>query len=490
MAQWRPAAQYGYIVGKRAVPATMAATYGVLNKHTGEVFSHVSHAPPEAMQQAMDAAHAARPAMQALAPWQRKAVLDDIVAQIDRHREKFATAIVLEAGKTITDARGEVTRALDTFALAANEAVRIEGDCLPLAVSPATNGLSGITRRFPVGVVGMITPFNFPLNLTAHKVAPAIAAGCPFILKPSDRTPISALLLGEIMSNTDLPDGSFSVLPCENDVADLFTKEDKRVQMISFTGSPGVGWYLKNNSGRKKVLLELGGNAPVIVDRTADIDHAVARIAFGAFYYAGQTCISAQRVYVMDEVYDELKEKLAAAVNGLNARRGDPFDADTFLSPMISEQDVERVQGWVKEAVEAGGSIVAGGGVADYCLHDATLLENVPATASVVCKEVFGPVCVLQRIKSFEEGVQLSNDSEFGLQAGVFTNNFNNAFYAFEHIEAGGVVINDVSTTRSDAQPYGGVKSSGIGREGVKNSLEEFSELRCLVMRDAGKTPS
>ena len=336
---------------------------------------------------------------------------------------------------------------------------------------------------FPLGPCSFISPFNFPLNLVAHKVAPALAVGCPFVLKPASSTPVGALILGEILAETDLPEGTFSILPCPRSGADQFTT-DARLKLLSFTGSPEVGWALKARAGHKKVVLELGGNAGCIVDAGADVELAVERIVLGAFYQSGQSCISVQRVLIHASLYDEVKERLVQRVRQL--KMGDPLKEDTFIGPLITEEDARRVESWVSDAVSVGARVLVGG-KRHGLIYEPTLLENVDPGQKVSCVEVFGPVATLQPFEDFAEAVRVVNDSVYGLQAGVFTPNLHHAFYAFNELEVGGVVINDVPSVRVDSMPYGGVKESGLGREGVRFAMEEMTEMRLLLLNKVGR---
>jgi acyl-CoA reductase-like NAD-dependent aldehyde dehydrogenase len=335
-------------------------------------------------------------------------------------------------------------------------------------------------RRVPVGPCSFISPFNFPLNLAAPKMAPAIAAGCPFVLKPASMTPVGALLIGEILAETGLPPGAFSILPCRRDGADLFTT-DERLELLSFTGSPEVGWALKARAGKKKVVLELGGNAAVVVDETGnDLADVVERIVFGAFYQSGQSCIGVQRIVVHEAVYDELRDRLVAATEALVM--GDPKDERTFIGPMIAEEEAVRLHAWIESAVARGARRLCGGR-REGAMLEATLLEDVPAGEPVVCKEAFGPVAVLSRFRDFDAALAQVNDSVYGLQAGVFTRDLYRAHRAWDALEVGGVVIGDVPSFRADHMPYGGVKESGFGREGVRFAMEDMTEIRLLLVR-------
>jgi acyl-CoA reductase-like NAD-dependent aldehyde dehydrogenase len=334
-------------------------------------------------------------------------------------------------------------------------------------------------KRVPIGPCSFIAPFNFPLNLAAHKVAPALAVGCPFVLKPASLTPIGALMIGEVLAETDLPRGAFSVLPTPRAGAELFTT-DERFKLLSFTGSPAVGWDLKARAGKKKVVLELGGNAAVIVEPDADLEDAGERITFGAFYQSGQSCIGVQRILIHDEIYDALRDRLVASASAL--RSGDPRDPETTIGPMISEKEAARLDGWIQQATGAGAKLLCGG-VRDGAMLEATLLEDVAPDQPVVCDEAFGPVAVLSRYRDFDAALAAVNDSAFGLQAGVFTRDLYKAQRAWDVLEVGGVVVGDVPSWRVDHMPYGGVKDSGLGREGIRFAIEDMTEIRMLVVR-------
>ncbi|NER81486.1 MAG: aldehyde dehydrogenase family protein, partial [Leptolyngbya sp. SIO1D8] len=343
------------------------------------------------------------------------------------------------------------------------------------------SGYRGMWQRVPIGPCSFISPFNFPLNLAAHKVAPALAAGCPFVLKPASLTPIGALIIGETLAETDLPKGAFSILPCRGDGARLFT-EDDRLKLLSFTGSAEVGWDLKAKAGRKPVVLELGGNAACIVDKDANLEDAVDRIIFGAFYQSGQSCIGVQRVLVHEEVYGDFKDRFVAAVS--NLKSGNPHDEDTFIGPMISEKEADRLHGWVKDAEARGANLLAGGNL-DGKMLEATVLDNVPEDCDVVQEEAFGPVAVLSRFTDLDAALRSVNKSRYGLQAGIFTRDLYKAMRAWDILDVGGVVVGDVPSWRVDHMPYGGVKDSGLGREGIRWAIEDMTETRLLVIRDA-----
>jgi len=472
---------YPYYLANEAVYAN--TDLDVIDKYSGQVATKVAMADAQTIDQAIDAAVAAAEPMRKMPAYQRQNILNHCVARFTERYEELAQALCIEAGKPIKDARGEVGRLIDTFRIAAEESVRMEGEVMTMDITPRADGYSGMWKRVPIGPCSFISPFNFPLNLAAHKVAPALAVGCPFVLKPASMTPIGALIIAEVLAETDLPKGAFSVLPCRRDGADLFT-EDDRLKLLSFTGSPGVGWDLKARAGKKPVVLELGGNAAVIVDHDADQEDAVERIIFGAFYQSGQSCIGVQRIIIHDSIYDSLKAKLVERTGQLI--KGNPADEDTFIGPMISEKEATRLHGWVLDAVSAGATVLCGG-EREGAMLDATLIENVPSDAALMCQEAFGPVACLSRFTDFDDALVMVNDSVFGLQAGVFTRDLYKAQKAWDELDVGGVVIGDVPSWRVDHMPYGGVKDSGLGREGVKFAMEDMTEIRLLVTRTPPK---
>jgi len=471
---------YPYYLANR--PSAPNTDLEVLDKYTGEVATRVAMADAKAIDRAIGAAEAAAAPMRELRAYQRQAVLDHCVRRFRERAEELTMALCIEAGKPIQDARGEVSRLIDTFRIASEESTRILGEVLPMDISARAHDYTGMWKRVPIGPCSFISPFNFPLNLTAHKIAPALAVGCPFVLKPASLTPVGALIIGEVLAETDLPEGAFSILPCRRDGADLFTS-DERLKLLSFTGSPGVGWDLKARAGKKPVILELGGNAACIVDEDADLDDAVGRIIHGAFYQSGQSCISVQRVIAHESLYERCRDKLVAATRALEM--GDPKDPSTFIGPMISEGEAARLHGWIQSAVAAGAKLLCGGNRKGTML-EATLLEDVPKNEDVVCQEAFGPVAVLSRFSDFEAALEEVNQSAFGLQAGIFTRDLYKAQRAWDVLEVGGVVIGDVPSWRVDHMPYGGVKDSGLGREGIRWAIEDMTEIRLLVIR----TPS
>ena len=470
---------YPYYLANK--PVATNTDLEVFDKYTGKRVTRVAVADAKAVGKAITAAYKAREAMAAFPPGARREVLEHCVRRFEERREELALALCIEAGKPIADARGEVTRLIDTFRIAAGEATRIGGDLLELQISERTVGYRGMVKRVPIGVCSLITPFNFPLNLVAHKVAPAIAAGCPFVLKPALKTPIGALIIAAILAETDLPAGAFSVVTCSDEDASPLV-EDDRIALLSFTGGL-IGWDLKARAGRKKVVLELGGNAACIVDADPGValDEVVKRLVSGAYYQSGQSCIGVQRIYAHADIHDALRRKLKAAVGKL--RMGDPRDEETFIGPMIDEEAAIRVEDWIAKARKAGAKKLAGGEREGNMLP-AWLLEKVPHDSDLYRKEAFGPVAFIEPFEDFDDALAAVNDSEFGLQAGVFTARLDHAMRAWDRLDVGGVVVGDIPSFRVDNMPYGGVKLSGLGREGVRYAIEDMTEQRLLVIRD------
>lgn len=452
----------------------------VLDKYSGAVIARVALAGPAEIHAALAAAVAAEAPMAALASYERAAILEQLLAGIQERFEELSQLLCAEAGKAIKDARGEVQRLIDTVRIAAGEATRIYGEVLPLDISARTRSYRGMTRRVPIGTCAFVTPFNFPLNLVAHKIAPAIAAGCPFVLKPASYTPLSALVLGEILAATALPPGAFSILPSTREAADLLVT-DGRSKLLSFTGSAPVGWDMKARAGKKKVTLELGGNAACIVHEDANIDDAVARLIIGAYYQSGQSCISVQRVLIHEAVFEAVRDKLVAASQTLVA--GNPADEKTFIGPLIAEKEAERLCRWIESATDRGGVLLCGGDREGAVLMP-TLLAHVPHDEPLWTEEAFGPVAVLEKYSDFNDALARVNDSAYGLQAGIFTRDIGRIQTAWDQLHVGGVVINDVPSFRVDNMPYGGVKDSGLGREGVRAAIEDMTEVRLLVIRN------
>jgi acyl-CoA reductase-like NAD-dependent aldehyde dehydrogenase len=436
------------------------------------------HATPEQYEQAVAAAVSAFEETRRLPAYERGNALRSISAGIKARREELGKLIATEAGKPIRDALVEVDRATLTFRLGAEEAERMTGETIPLDLMPASRGRMGITRRFPIGPVAGISPFNFPLNLAAHKLAPAIASGCSIVLKPPSKDPLTMLTVAEIVAEAGLPDGAVSILPMSRELGDRMVADD-RFKLLTFTGSPSVGWRMKARAGKKKVVLELGGNAGVIVDKTADLDWAVGRVLVGGFTYSGQVCISVQRLFVHEQVWDEFMARFVEGAKGL--KLGDPLDSSTDVGPMVDAHASERTQRWVDEAIALGGKALLGG-KADGTMFPPTILTDVPMTAQVCSNEAFAPLVVAFPFKDFGDAVRQVNDSMFGLQTGVFTNDLEHAWEGFNELEVGGVMINDVPTYRIDHMPYGGVKDSGLGREGLRWAIEDMTELRIMVL--------
>ncbi|MDA8170344.1 MAG: aldehyde dehydrogenase family protein [Nitrospiraceae bacterium] len=455
-----------------------AQTAEVINPFSGEAVAKVCQAGAADLEEAIAQAGKSRPVLAALASYKRAEILERVSEGIYARREELARAVTSENGKPLVESRAEAERASLTFRIASEEAVRIGGEFIPLDRNRASEGRWGITRRFPAGPVLGITPFNFPLNLVAHKIAPAVAAGNPIILKPASKTPISALLLGGVMMESGLPEGCLSVLPASaKTIGPAVT--DARIKVLSFTGSAAVGWGLKKLAFDKKVILELGGNAGVLLDEDCDLKYAAGRAVAGAFSYAGQVCISVQRIYAHRRIYDAFLELFVPKVKAL--KMGDPMDETVQIGPMIDEDNLERVASWVDEALAAGAKLVAGGKRSGR-FYEPTVIVDATPQMKLSCMEVFAPVVTVTPVESFDEGIRAINDSVYGLQAGVFTGSLKRAFQAFEAIEAGGVIINDVPTYRVDHMPYGGVKQSGSGREGIRYAVEEMTEPRLMAL--------
>jgi glyceraldehyde-3-phosphate dehydrogenase (NADP+) len=449
----------------------------VINPYNGKQFAQTWLAGAAELEEAITAGEAAEPVMERMPLWQRYEILAQISDALKSDRERLAAVLSQESGKPMRYALGELDRASQTFRIAAEESKRLPGEYLSLDWTPPGEGKEGWVKYFPVGLMAGIAPFNFPLNLAVHKIAPAIAAGNPIILKPARSTPLSVLELAKIINRTALPKGAVSILPMDREAGNQLVT-DYRFKMLSFTGSPAVGWKMKREAGRKKVLLELGGNAGVIVSDTADLEKAVPKCVIGGYAYSGQVCIHVQRIYVHEKVFDAFAEKFTGRVKGL--KFGDPLNPATEISVMIDEENATRVEEWVQESVEEGARILLGG-KKKGTWFEPTVLTKTATSMKVCALEIFGPVVTLEKFNDFHEAVSFINDSRYGLQAGVFTNRLDEMNYAFHHIKVGGVIINDVPTFRVDHMPYGGVKDSGFGREGVKYSIREMMEPRLLV---------
>jgi acyl-CoA reductase-like NAD-dependent aldehyde dehydrogenase len=464
-----------YLQGKwteEGTPVEICAPYD------GVPIAQVFQATREHVEKALQGAVGAFGTTRKLPAFERQRVLRSIAHHMTSRKEDFARILALEAGKPIRAARTEVERSIFTFVVAAEETTRIPGEYLSLDWQQYAAGRWGIVKRFPLGPVAGITPFNFPLNLVAHKVAPAIASGCTMILKPAPQTPLSSLLLAEAVEQAGLPDGAFNVLPLSNEDAGLLVTDD-RIKLISFTGSVPVGWDIKRRAGKKKVALELGGNAGVIVHSDADLPWAAERCVGGGFGYAGQTCISVQRILVERPAFAKFRDLLLDGVSKLKV--GDPLDESTDLGPLIRESDAIRAAEWVQEAVREGATLLCGGRRQGSILEP-TVLTGTRAEMSVNCREIFAPVVTIEPYDDFSQALRQINDSAYGLQAGVFTRDVNRIFQAYEELEVGGVIAGDVPSFRIDHMPYGGVKDSGAGREGLRYAIGEMTEPRLLVM--------
>lgn len=452
----------------------------IRNPYNDEVVGVINIPDLDTAKQSVYFAEKAADKLKDLPSYERSSILKKIVDGIDKRQEEFAKTLVQEAGKPLATARIEVQRAMTTFSVAAEEANRFNsGEVLPLDIIPGSEKRFGISKRFPLGVVMGISPFNFPLNLVAHKVAPAIASGNALILKPASQTPISALMLGEIAIEAGLPEGALNIIPLPGSDIDPVL-EDPRIKKISFTGSDVVGWELMSKYTKKKVTLELGGNAAVIIDEDPpDFDFAAGRNAWGAFYQAGQSCISVQRIYVHQSIFDKFVDKFIEETKKL--KLSDPMHEDTDLGPVIDDKSAERIMKWIDEAVDKGAKVLTGGG-REGKLIEPTVLTNVTPDSNVSCSEVFGPVVQIEPYKDYGQALEQVNNTRYGLQAGVFTKDMKKAFKAYESIETGGVVINDCPSFRVENMPYGGIKDSGVGREGIKYAIEDMTELKLMVV--------
>jgi len=450
----------------------------IKSPYNQEPVARIHFASTLQMEDAVTAAHEAFAETKKLSSLERSQVLEKISSEINRDKEELARSIALSSGKTIKSSRIEVERAVNTFNIASEEAKRIGGEIIPLDLSAQTEERWGLVRHFPVGVIGAISPFNFPLNLVAHKVAPAFASGNSLILRPASQVSITSMLLGKIIQGTDYPAGGINVVPSGYEAAEVLIN-DERVKMLTFTGSPKIGWALKKKAHKKKVTLELGGNAAVIVEPDANLDFALPRIILGAFSYSGQICISIQRIFLHEQIYDRFMADFIDATQKL--KMGDPLEEDTDIGPMINLGAAEQTEEWLNEAVESGARIIAGG-KREGSMFEPTILENVKPELRISWLEAFAPVAVITRYKDFEDALKGANYSIYGLQAGIFTGNLNKAFRAYEALDVGGVIVNDIPTFRIDHMPYGGVKESGFGREGLKYAIEEMTEMKLMAI--------
>lgn len=452
-------------------------TFQVTNPYDNSVIAETSKAGKEELETSIQQAQSVEQEMAEFPGWKRTAVLLEIASELENNLEYHAKLLAMEAGKPMRYATGEVKRAIQTFRIAGEEARRLPSEHISLDWTQAGEGREGWVKYFPIGLVAAIAPFNFPLNLATHKIAPAIAAGCPVILKPASSTPLSTLALAKIIDNTDLPKGVFSVLPMDRESGNQLVT-DERFKLLTFTGSPEVGWNMKNNAGKKKVVLELGGNAGVIISRDADIDHAVRKCLTGAFAYSGQVCIHAQRIFVESDIFEEFTLKFKLETEKL--KTGTPLDESTDISAMIDKNNAERVEQWISEAEEQGAKVITGG-IRDNTIVKPTILTNTNSMMKVCAQEVFGPVVAVEPFNDYNEALNMINDSRYGLQAGIFTDSIERMNQAWKKLDVGGIIMNDVPTFRVDHMPYGGVKDSGLGREGVKYSIHDMMEPKILV---------
>ncbi|MFP3392913.1 aldehyde dehydrogenase family protein [Brevibacillus sp. SIMBA_040] len=449
---------------------------------SGELLAEIAQADERDVDEAIEAAKAASKVMAKMPASQRALILEKAVAIMEERKEELAVILAQEAAKPVRTGRGEIARTIQTYKFAAEEAKRIHGETVPLDAAPGGEGRLAFTVRKPIGVVGAITPFNFPFNLVAHKVGPAIAAGNTVVLKPASQTPLSSLILADIFAEAGLPAGALNILPGKGAVVGEKLVGDSRIAAITFTGSPAVGIAMKNKAGLKRVTLELGSNSAVIIDHNVEITQAlIDRCVMGAFSFSGQVCISLQRVYIHQSKYEEFLNKFKAATEKLVL--GDPLKEETDMSSLISLKDHERMGAWVQEAVDAGAHVVTGGKAVSDRLYAPTILTNVGAHVSCSCQEVFGPIVVVTPFETIDEAIEAVNDSRFGLQAGIYTSDIHAAMRAAEELEVGGVMINDIPTFRVDNMPYGGVKDSGFGREGIKYAVEELTELKLIAIK-------
>ncbi|MEG1399649.1 MAG: aldehyde dehydrogenase family protein [Acinetobacter sp.] len=468
-----------YVAGKAV---TTTQWLEVHDKYRNKIYARVALADAKILEKAIAASVKAEADMAALKPFQKQKILLHCVKRFNELREELTEILIAEGGKPRGAASAEVERLINTFQLAADAVTQLDdGHLLPLAVTAAASRYRGMVKHVPIGAVSLISPFNFPLNLVAHKIAPAIAAGCPFVLKPASLTPISALMIAKVLAETDLPKGSWSVLPCDRQAADILVTDD-RFKLLSFTGSDQVGWDMKARAGRKKVTLELGGNAAVLIDADTVIDDAlIDRLVSAAYGHAGQVCISVQRILVHADLYADVKKKLITKLKKIKA--DDPTLSTTLVGPMIKEAEAIRLKKWIDKAEKKGAKVLVGGSLQGV-LFEPTLLEQVDAKLEIYKDEAFGPVAILEKFKDFEQGITTINQSRFGLQAGVYTQNLNKMLYAWDHLHVGGVIINDVPTFRVDNMPYGGVKDSGLGREGIHSAIRDMQEERLLVIKE------
>ena len=468
------AKEYGFFIGGKWRKS--GKLLDVVYPHDGKLIARVHLAQEKDIQDALDAADKAFAVTRKALAWERSDWCRKIMEGLAKRKDELTKTLALEAGKPWQNAATEVDRAIGTFGCAAEEAHRLQGELVPMDTTKASGKRFGIARRFPIGVISGITPFNFPLNLACHKLAPALASGNTMVLKPASKTPLTALLLAEIVEEAGIPAGAFNVVPCNSKLAGPLI-EDERVKMVSFTGSDAVGWDLKKRAANKKVALELGGDAAVIIEPDADLDVAAKKCVPASFSYSGQSCISIQRLFVHERVREAFTEKFLKHTKAL--KTGEPLQKDTEFSCMIDEENAKRIEEWVEEARGLGAKILCGGH-RKGAYYEPTVLTGVPKKTRLGCREAFGPIVILIPYADFDKVLKEANNSAFGLQAGLFTRDLNKIMKAFEELEVGGLMVNETSTFRVDNMPYGGIKRSGVGREGLKYAIEEMTELKLL----------
>jgi len=463
-----------YVAGKFIETST---PHDVINPFTQKVFAKTYLGGKKELESAITKAKSVADEMKKIPSYRRFEILFQISDEIKKDRERLALVLTRESGKPLRYSLSEIDRASQTFLIAAEESKRLPKEFISLDWTRSGENKEGIIKYFPIGLVAGISPFNFPINLAVHKIAPAIAAGCPIILKPASATPLSTLELAKIIDATSLPKGAVSIIPMNRTDGEMLVT-DERFKLLSFTGSPVVGWEMKKKAGKKKVLLELGGNAGVIISKSADITDAVKKCLVSGFAYSGQICIHAQRLFVQENIFNSFLKKFIEGIK--NLKNGNPEDPATDISVMIDEENAKRVEDWINESIKKGAKILIGG-KRNGVYYEPTVLTNTNNTMKVCSEEIFGPVVTVEKFSSFEQAVRMINDTSFGLQAGVFTNDIDESNYAFNHIDVGGLMINDAPTLRLDHMPYGGVKNSGLGREGVKYAIQEMMEPRILI---------
>ncbi len=467
---------FPFIIGSKKRTSINKST--VINPYNDEPVAEIFLATESDIEEAIKTSHEAFSVTKNLPSYKRAEILERISENLSNRKTELAKLMTAESGKPITFSLSEIDRAIFTFKYASEEAKRIFGETIPLDLASHSEGRFGITKRFPIGPVLAITPFNFPLNLVAHKIAPAIAAGNSIVVKPAPQAPLLAIILGEIVLASGALPGMVNVITCSNDLAEKMVRDD-RFKMLSFTGSANVGWYLKSIAGNKKVTLELGGNAGVIVDSLADFEFAIKRIVLGSFGQAGQSCIKVQRIYIDENNFDDFRIKFVNATK--KVVYGDPMNPDTLVGPVIDETAALRIDNWITEGVNQGAKLLSGG-KRNGLVFEPTILSDVKSDMKIFCEEIFGPVVTLHSFSDIKIAVREVNNTRYGLQTGIFSNNFSNIFYAFKNLDVGGLIVNDVPTYRIDNMPYGGIKDSGLGREGLKYAINDMTEEKLMVL--------